>query len=99
MMHLLSEQSELPIVELLGQVLFRYRRAEPLQSTRHRATVESAAWVDGIADVSLAEEVYRACTQKCNGRMTRSQWLKIVQLVQRNPVIRQRVRHSDADRV
>uniref|UniRef100_A0A7S4RMS0 EF-hand domain-containing protein n=1 Tax=Alexandrium monilatum TaxID=311494 RepID=A0A7S4RMS0_9DINO len=92
----LVEQCGASLGDVLGQILFRHRRAEPLQGSMHRATTEDASWIDGHDDL---REVYRACTRKDHGRMRRSQWLKIVQLIQRNPVLRTKVRHADADRL
>jgi len=95
-LNVLVEYSGMTMSDILGQVLFRHRRTEPLQLSQHRATAEDTSWIDGFEDI---REVYRSCTRKDHGRMRRSQWLKIVQLIQRNPVLRTKVRQSDADRL
>ncbi|CAE8595065.1 unnamed protein product [Polarella glacialis] len=88
--------------DILGQLLWKQRRSEPLQSGALKATVENPAWVDlesNGANVGLTEEVFRALTAADGGRMSRVQWLGVVRMVQRNPLLRQRVRHGDADRL
>ncbi|CAE8717754.1 unnamed protein product [Polarella glacialis] len=98
----LAHTSGMSLGDILGQLLWKQRRSEPLQSGALKATVENPAWVDlesNGANVGLTEEVFRALTAADGGRMSRVQWLGVVRMVQRNPLLRQRVRHGDADRL
>lgn len=95
----LAEGSNLQLSDVLGQLLWKHRRSAALQAPRPRATIESIGWVNNEALIRGAEEVYRVLAAGDNGRMHRSGWLKVVNLVQRNPVLRQRVHHGDADRL
>jgi len=96
-LRLLETQSAIPFTDLLGQILWRHRRSGPLQNPPHRTVAENVSWAAG--DLGPVEEVFRAFTLREKGRMRRSEWIQVVQFVQRNPVLRQRVRHCEADRL
>lgn len=95
----LAEGSNLQLSDVLGQLLWKHRRSAALQAPRPRATIESIGWVNNEALIRGAEDVFRVLAAGDNGRLRRGGWLKVVNLVQRNPVLRQRVHHGDADRL
>eukprot|EP00931_Biecheleriopsis_adriatica_P060054 TRINITY_DN3603_c0_g2_i1.p1 TRINITY_DN3603_c0_g2~~TRINITY_DN3603_c0_g2_i1.p1 ORF type:complete len:1022 (-),score=191.05 TRINITY_DN3603_c0_g2_i1:95-3160(-) len=95
----LSETSGLALADIMGQVLWKQRRNEVLQQPRQRAVVESTSWIETGAFVKGAEEVFNHLAASDGGRMRRITWLKVVNFIQRNPVLRSRVHHGDADRL
>eukprot|EP00933_Yihiella_yeosuensis_P000196 TRINITY_DN10030_c0_g2_i1.p1 TRINITY_DN10030_c0_g2~~TRINITY_DN10030_c0_g2_i1.p1 ORF type:complete len:938 (-),score=125.51 TRINITY_DN10030_c0_g2_i1:167-2980(-) len=95
----LSRSHNMELTDVMGQVLWRYRRSEVLQQAKHKSAIESPLWVDDESNTRLVADVFKAVTAAEGGRMRRQQWLKICQYIQRNPVLRQRVRHGDADRL
>lgn len=105
----LATRAGLPLIDVLGQVLWQHRRAEPLREPRLRRIVEDASWVlasaepsaKGNGDVDAGEDVERVfwALTGPSGRMRYGQWRKTVQLVLRNPVLEGRVRVGDTDRL
>lgn len=92
----IQAESGLNMVDLAGQILWRNRRTKPLTSSEHRQAVESTQW---IGDVQLADIVYRELTKSEGGRMRRPQWLKVVELLRRNPSLQSKLAPSNADRL
>jgi len=93
----LCEKSSLPLDDVIGQILWYYRKSSPLQLRQHRKTAESIRWAAN--DSSKLEEVFRAYTWATNGHMRWRHWQQAVHLVQRNPVLKDRIMRADADRL
>lgn len=96
-LQILAASSPLPLHDIVGQILWRNKRAEPLQRRRHRATVEDMSWCGDAGE--CVEDVFKLCTSGGSDRMRRAEWLKIVKVVRKNPVLGPRIRSTDADRL
>jgi len=103
-LRVLCERCRVPFHEAAGQVLFRNRRADVLRKRKDlRQSSEDLSWIAAAADpadqaaLGGVEGVFRAMCVR--DELRSRQWQKVVQLMQRNPVLASRVRHSDADRL
>lgn len=98
----LEQKSPLELGDIVGQILWRHRRA--LRHTRFAKVAEDVSWIaekDSTIDVlDMVDGVYRGLTMaEGSSRMMRPQWNKAVKLVLRNPVLGPRINHSDIDRL
>merc|ERR1719181_2617116 len=87
---------------LVGQVLWRHRAADPLQSA-HASVVENLRWIAAVpgADEDMMDKcnaVFQVLSGSDSGRMKLSRWRKVMDLMARNPELRPRVRRCDAVR-
>lgn len=89
---------DLAFSDVAGQILWRFRRSEPLQDARYVQAAESARWLLPDA-VEMVDAVFRQCTESEGCRMRRSHWQKVAHLIMKNPVLRGRVHHGNLDRV
>eukprot|EP00747_Dinoflagellata_sp_TGD_P017484 gnl/TRDRNA2_/TRDRNA2_125851_c0_seq1.p1 gnl/TRDRNA2_/TRDRNA2_125851_c0~~gnl/TRDRNA2_/TRDRNA2_125851_c0_seq1.p1 ORF type:complete len:671 (+),score=70.73 gnl/TRDRNA2_/TRDRNA2_125851_c0_seq1:76-2088(+) len=98
----LAESSKMPVADVIGQILYRHRRAEPLLSPQHRKTVEDTSWVECGDDVTFVKgvaRVFRVITHADSGRMRQAHWSKAVHLLMKSPLLQDRVSLSDTDRL
>lgn len=98
----LAIQSGMNIREILGQVLWHHRHEEVLKTDRSRSIAKDVSWVtdfvDSGSDVMYhVEEVFTDLTAASGGRMDFRQWQKVVDLAQRNPILRGRVKRYEVD--
>jgi len=95
----LTDFSELSFDEAFGQLLWRFRRAEPLQMKAYRKVIDDLDWAAEGKLLQSVEEVFRKLTVGKGGRMGGKQWRKVVQFLEANPVIKQRMCNQDAQRL
>lgn len=94
-----------PLNDIVGQVLWRSRRAKAIRdTTRLRRVAEDISWIadTGGGDdniVTLVEGVYNLQIVAEGGKMRWRGWERVVNLLMKNPVLHGRVRHVDADRL
>eukprot|EP00747_Dinoflagellata_sp_TGD_P154973 gnl/TRDRNA2_/TRDRNA2_177548_c1_seq12.p1 gnl/TRDRNA2_/TRDRNA2_177548_c1~~gnl/TRDRNA2_/TRDRNA2_177548_c1_seq12.p1 ORF type:complete len:686 (+),score=94.05 gnl/TRDRNA2_/TRDRNA2_177548_c1_seq12:124-2058(+) len=96
----LEKRSNVTLSDIVGQVLWRHRMAEPIVNRRAYREVSRCIW--WAAEKPVVEEVdrvFNAFTQMHDGKMKSVQWRKIVDLVRQNPVVGKLVRREDADRI
>lgn len=87
---------------LVGQILWRHRAGEPLQSN-HAKLVENLCWITSVpgAQEDMLDQcnvVFHILTGTGTSVMKLSQWRKVVDIIAANPELRQRVRRCDAVR-
>lgn len=101
----LHEESQVKVGDIVGQILWRHRKAEVLKDRRFKKVAESVEWA--VADdlitspemVQLVEGVFRDMTAAEGGRMSAQVWRKTAKIIQENPVLNSRLRRTDADRL
>merc|ERR1712118_313938 len=88
--------------DIIGQVLYRHRRAKPLRRKKHRDTVTTLWWAADPDIVDDVERVFHLMTGdplSDDGRMKVAEWRKVVELIKLNPVLQKRLRRGDGDRL
>lgn len=86
---------------LVGQILWRHRAADCLQSSAHTSVLENLRWITAVPGamddmIDQVNIVFQMLSD--SGRMRLCQWPKVVQLIASNPELRTRVRRCDAIR-
>jgi hypothetical protein len=105
----LSEEVDMDLSDILGQILWRNRRAESLrEKQRRRETVEDVSWAAaGTDDPDVSSDVLKSLDdvfdmfeagQKGRGLSVKA-WQRVAKFVQANPVLRRRVNLTDVDRL
>lgn len=95
----LGDTAGIPFSELASQLLWRNRRAKAIVEGGHRKISKDLTWLVGQPeDLEPVEEVFRCMTSPGN-RMTFRHWQKVIDLIQKNPVLQSRIKLSDADRL
>eukprot|EP00930_Biecheleria_cincta_P026339 TRINITY_DN18581_c0_g1_i1.p1 TRINITY_DN18581_c0_g1~~TRINITY_DN18581_c0_g1_i1.p1 ORF type:complete len:447 (+),score=92.30 TRINITY_DN18581_c0_g1_i1:96-1436(+) len=101
----LGKKAGVAFEDIAGQVLFRYRLSEPLQQECYKGLIEDLRWVlDAGTDknpsiVEMSSMTFKELTMRDGGKMYFRTWQKLVELVRRNPILQERFKRSDADRV
>jgi len=101
----LHKESQVKVGDIVGQVLWRNRKAEALQDRRFKKIAENIEWavVDCLKEspdiVQLLDGVFRDMTAAEGGKMSAQVWRKVAKIVQANPVLNSRLRRTDADRL
>jgi len=108
---MLAGQSNMHFHEVAGQILFRHRRSSVIQERKDfRKVAEDISWVFRQSSSSDAAGTTKETGGKrwvdavfehmcVKGEFRFREWQKVVQLIQRNPILRNRVRLSDTDRL
>lgn len=107
MLRNLAESIGMELSDVLGQILWQHRTAKVLRAARFRAVVEDLSWVEpgaGTLDADasvckLVGEVFRVLAAPTGGGMRAAAWLKVIRMVELNPVLQPRLRRSDAHRL
>lgn len=101
--HELEKKMKLSFTEIVGQLLWQNKEAEPLRRPPHREVVEDLYWIaePGTSStiIDMATCVFKVITADDGGRMRWRHWQKAVQILQKNPIIRPRIRRKDIDRI
>jgi len=103
-LRLMVSNTGLSFDDVVGQLLWRHRNAEPLQQSHHKNVVENPKWIVAGQDVGDefiegCKTVFRVLAKAEGGRMKLGQWKKVMEIIQANPVLNLRVRRSDAVRL
>lgn len=101
---LAAESTGMGFSDVLGQILWQNRRAKILQEPAYKVTVEDISWAAFEPSSQElfsqpVEDVFRACTTSSDGRMKEKQWRMVVHLVEKNPLLRPLIRHTEVDRL
>lgn len=104
---ILAETSKMAVSDVLGQILWQHRTTQALRAPCFRSIGENFGWVDaaavGLAPTNevtqMVTDVFNVLTTTSGGRMRPSAWLKIIQILETNPVLQPRLRRSDAHRL
>jgi len=101
-----SQQLGLGFSEVAGQILWRNRQSKSLQEARFQRIARDISWMGGpLTDQGLApdfvngvEQLFQVWTAKQEGVTFR--WVrKAIELIEKNPILRSRVRRTDVDRL
>lgn len=100
----LSSDADVPISSILGQVLWKFRGVDGLRSRPDLLKVaESMSWLGdtegAMENLELVREAFAEITACEGGRMGFRQWVKVVNLLRRNPILQPRLRAGDVDRL
>jgi len=101
----LQKESQVEVGDIVAQILWRHRNAESLQDRRFKKVAEKIEWAlaeDPSAAPHLIEQVdgvFRELTTAAKGRMTSQMWRKVVAIIKANPILNERLRRSDVDRL
>jgi len=93
------------IGEIVGQILWRHRRVDVLQSRRFKKVAEDIEWSVTGDDSSKqdilqqVDAVFRELIAGEGSRMTSIHWRKVTRLIQANPILKTRMKATDADRL
>lgn len=87
---------------LVGQILWRHRTNSVLQSG-HTSVVENLRWIaatPGVEEdmIDQCNMVFKVLSGSATGNMRITQWRKVMELIAKNPDLRQRARRCDAVR-
>jgi len=101
----LQKQSQVEIGDIIGQILWRHRNADSLQDRRFKKVAEKIEWA--VAEdpnaaphmIELVDRVFHELTTTAEGRMTSQMWRKVAAFIQANPILNERLRRSDVDRL
>lgn len=99
-LRILADGSHMCLSDILGQILSQHR--SNLKHSQHRKTADDMSWVGAESsrdDEDLfsgpLDDVFRELSSK--GRMRFRTWQQAVHLVEKNPVLRSRVKPNIAD--
>jgi len=99
----LVEKTQVTTAETFGQCLWRNRDEECLKNQPHCDIVEDLQWVEdpryASAIIDMVSTVFRELTHDKGGRMTSRLWAKAIDLMKGNPIIRERHKRNDSDRL
>lgn len=101
----LQKQRKAKVGDIVGQILWRHRKADALQERRFKKIAESVEWA--VAEdlnsmpelLELVDGVFKEYTVGEKGRMSCPQWRKIAKIIQANPVLNSRLKRTDIDRL
>jgi len=87
---------------LVGQILWRHRTNSVLQSG-HMSVIENLRWIaatPGVEEdmIDQCNMVFKILSGSAIGNMRITQWRKVMELIAKNPDLRQRARRCDAVR-
>lgn len=97
---ILAKNANTSFDHVVGQILWRHRRAKVLQDPTHRAAMEEFSWAEadrsfspGLKKVGHLERIFRMCAQgEQGGTMRLSRWRDIVCIIAKNPILAGRLK-------
>lgn len=101
----LGKKTGTPFEDIAGQVLWRYRFSDPLQQDCYKGLVVDIRWILKGTEakhpsiVEMASMTFKELTMKDGGKMHYRSWMKLVELIRRNPILHERFKRNDADRL
>jgi len=101
----LQKKSQVEVGDIIGQILWRHRNVDSLQDRRFKKVAEKIEWT--VAEdpnaaphmIELVDSLFNELTATAEGRMTSQMWRKVTAIIQANPILSERLRRSDVDRL